>query len=75
MPGLKYVPLLKQNSSRGWKNTIAIETIIELLEEKFPEFEHIVNKVLKEKYDKIRLKNFNVKITYYSEGKAEIINA
>jgi len=75
MAGLKYAPVTKPNSSRGWRNTVAIETIIELLKEVFPEFENTLNRILKEKYDKIELVDSSIKITYYSEGKAEVINA
>jgi hypothetical protein len=74
MAGLKYVPTIKPNSSRGWRNTVAIETVIEALSEKFPEFEDTVNKDLKIKFNRIQLTDSSIRLTYYSEGKEEIIN-
>ena len=75
MAGLKYVPVTKPNSSRGWRNTVAIETVIELIEERFPRFEEELNQILKKKYDRIGLVNFSVRITYYSFGREEVVNA
>lgn len=71
--GLRYTPIKTQSNDRSWRTTLSIDTLIKVLNEKFPNFENEFKKAFTEEEKIIQLHENKIQLTHYQEGEAVLI--
>lgn len=70
---LKYKPIKTQTEDRNWRTTLAIDSLIKLLDKRLPDFEEQFKTIFSEEEKTIQLYNNKIQLTHYQEGVETLI--